>query len=146
MDPVSVIGAAASVGGLIDVVSKSIKLITELRGQWKDADLGFVNLASQLVVLKAGLLKVKEWTEVVADEAHHQLVMDLDSVLLCCGTLVGRLTAQLGDLRRNQSSSGQLSRLGKIRLVLGGRNMEEIQKMIERQVSTLNLLLNACSR
>ena len=143
-DPISVLGAAASNAGLVYVLSRCSSVIGELRGQWKDADFTFVNLTSQLLVLKVGLTKVREWTEMGVDEAHHQLVMDLDSVILCCKALVDKLDAQLQGLRRNQD--GQLSRMGKMKLVLGGRNMDEIQKMIERQTNTLTLLLTVCNR
>ncbi len=105
----------------------------------------FINLSSELTLLKAGLIKVKEWME-TSHEAHHQLIMDLDSVLVCCKTLVDTLDGQLEGLRRNRGSSGQLSRLGKLKLVLGRHSMEDIQKMIERQTNTLTLLLTACNR
>jgi len=144
-DPLSCLGAAASVAGIIDILSRSIGMISQLSDHWKDADLLFASIKTQLQVLRSALAEVKSWAESVgAEEAYHQLTMDLDSVLSCCRSLASRINDHLLSLPRG--STGQLNKLGKLKLVLGGRNLDDIQKMIERQISTLTLLLTACRR
>lgn len=143
-DPLTCIGAAASVGGIIDMLSRSISLISWVAEQWKDAQLAFLSLQTQLRVLRGALSEIQKWFQSSgADEVHHQLTMDLDSVLLCCKSLVSRLDSHLGSLRRD--ASGQLGTIAKVKLILGGRNIGEIQKMVEQQTGALNLLLTACN-
>ena len=144
-DPLSCIGAAASVAGIIDMLSRSIGLMGWVAEQWKDADLAFLSLQAQLQILRGALAEVKKWFESLGDQdVHHLLTMNLDSVLLCCKTLVSRLDSHLTDLHR--TATGKLSTIAKVRLILGGRNIGEIQKMVEQQTGALTLLLTACNR
>ncbi|KAK4176597.1 putative guanine nucleotide-binding protein alpha-2 subunit [Triangularia setosa] len=140
-DPLSVVGAVGSVAGIIDVLARSISAITTLRSQYKDADLLFMNLTSQLSVLRTGLVKISEWAE-TEPEPHYQLKMDLDSVILCCQILASKLDSHLENLHQG---SLRLSSLGKLKLALNGPNIDAIQKMIGQQTATLTLLLAACN-
>jgi hypothetical protein len=143
-DPISCIGAVASVAGIIDILSRSIILVGRLTEQWNDAQLAFISLQTQLQALKIALDQIRKWLELPeAVEVHHQLTMDLDSIILCCNALVSRLESHLTALDRD--SSGQLTRLGKFRLMAGGQNIGDIQKMVEQQTGALNLLLTACN-
>lgn len=143
-DPFSIIGTVASVGNIIELLGKSINTIRELQTKWQDADLISLSLASQMGVLRAALIKIQDWIEADPSEAHHQLIMDLDSSLLCCKTLVGKIDGQLSTLQQN-SSDGSLATASKIKLILGSHDIEGLQKMIERQTNTLTLLLTACT-
>ncbi|KAH7417740.1 hypothetical protein BKA64DRAFT_652786 [Cadophora sp. MPI-SDFR-AT-0126] len=143
-DPLTIVGTVASVGAIIELLSKSISTIRELQAQWQVADLATLSLGSQMGVLKAALTKIQEWIETGPSEAHHQLIMDLDSSLLCCKTLVGKIDAQLSALQ--QKSDGSLGMASRIKLVLTSHDIEGIQKMIERQTNTLTLPLTACNR
>jgi len=143
-DPLTCIGAAASVGGIVDMLSRTINLINWVAEQWKDAQLAFLSLQTQLLVLRAALSEIQKWFQSSgAYGVHHQLTMDLDSVLLCCKSLISRIDSHLSGLRRD--ASGQLGTIAKVKLVLGGRNIGEIQKMVEQQTGALNLLLTACN-
>ncbi|EXJ67286.1 guanine nucleotide-binding protein subunit alpha, other [Cladophialophora psammophila CBS 110553] len=104
-DPISIIGTVGLVANIIDVVGKTNSTIRELRNDWKEADLTFLSLTTQLTALRAALIKIKEW-------------MDSD----------------LGDARYH-----------KAKLALGGKNVDNIQKLIEQQTSALTLLLTACN-
>lgn len=141
-DPLSIFGAVGSVAGLIDVLSRSIGLVGDLRAQYKGADLMLMSLNSQLLALRTGLAKIWEWAETIPGGVHYQLIMDLDSVILCCQTLASKLDSQLLGL---QQSGRRLSSVGKLKLVLNGRTIDDIQKMIERQTGALTLLLTACN-
>ncbi|KAK4187763.1 G-protein alpha subunit-domain-containing protein [Podospora australis] len=94
-DPLSILGAVVSVAGLIDILSRAIGVINDLRAQYKDADLMLMSLKSQLLVLRTGLSKIWDWAETNPTSTHYQLFMDLDSVILCCQTLTSRLDSQL---------------------------------------------------
>jgi hypothetical protein len=62
-DPLTIIGTVASVGAIIDLLSKSISTIRELQAQWQDADLASLSLGSQMGVLRVALTKIQEWIE-----------------------------------------------------------------------------------
>jgi len=145
-DPLSSLGAAASIPGIIGILSRSIYVANEVRNQWKDANLSVVGLCSQLQILRGALIEVKIWAESVgAKEIHHpQLVMELDSVLSCCRPLASRIDSKLQSLHRGVD--GRLSKLAKVKLVLDGRNIDDIQKMIDRQINSLMLLMTASQR
>ncbi|KAK0664639.1 putative guanine nucleotide-binding protein alpha-2 subunit [Cercophora samala] len=140
-DPLSIVGAVGSVAGIIDVLTRSISAIATLRSQYKDADLLFMNLTSQLGVLRTGLVKIAEWAE-TEPEPHYQLKMDLDSVILCCQILASKLDSHLESLHQGRV---RLSSLGKLKLALNGPNIDAIQKMLGQQTATLTLLLAACN-
>lgn len=142
-DPLVIIGAAASVVSIIDVLARSISTVRELRDQWKDADFTILNLVAQLTALKAALTKIKEWTDTELAEAHHQLIMDIDDSVACCRILVGKVDTLLSELQ--QKPNGTLDWLARAKLLLGSKSMDDLQKMIERQTCALTLLLTACN-
>ena len=143
-DPISIIGATASVLSIIDVLAKTIGAIHSLRGQWKDADMALLSLNSQLSALRAALGKIKEWMESSIEEIHHQLVLDLGTSITCCEILASRVYGLLTNLQK--TSNGKLATAAKARFVFKSSEMTGLQKMIDRQTSTLTLLLTACNR
>ncbi|KAF4625325.1 hypothetical protein G7Y89_g12839 [Cudoniella acicularis] len=142
-DPLSIIGAAASIAGIMDLVGKTVSTLRELHGQWKEADFTFLNLISQLTALRAGLDKISEWMEVEMGEPHHQLVMDLEVSISCCMMLVSKLDAHAEELQRD--ANDKLVFWGKMKMVVKNGTLEELQKMVERQTIGLTLLLTACN-
>jgi hypothetical protein len=46
MDPFTIVGTIGAIAHIVDLVSKSIKAIGELRGRWKEADLTLLSFAS----------------------------------------------------------------------------------------------------
>ncbi|KAF4630898.1 hypothetical protein G7Y89_g7233 [Cudoniella acicularis] len=144
-DPISIIGAVASIVGIIDIVSKTISELRELHSQWKEADFTFVNLISQLTALRAGLDKIREWIDIVdrLTEPHHQFVMDLEASISCCRMLVSRLDSHVAEFR--QDTNGKLNFQSKMKLIAKNGTLEELQRMVERQTIGLTLLLTVCN-
>jgi len=145
VDPISLIGTAGSVANIIDVVAKTIDTIRELANEYKDADLRFFSLVSQLTALRAAFDKILEWMGMDMDpgDPHHQLIMDLDLSMTCCRMLVGKIDDMLAELR--QEDDGKLDFASKVKLVFGSKNINGIQKLIEQQTGALTLLLTACN-
>jgi guanine nucleotide-binding protein G(i) subunit alpha len=139
VDPLSILGAAASIVGIIDCLSQSISTINDFRERWKDSDLTVLNLASQLTLLRAALRILSN----DVDEVHHQLIMDLDGSIYCCKTLADEIELHLAQLK--QPPNGALKLSAKVKVVFGTKSMDQMQKMIERQTSALTLLLAACN-
>lgn len=89
------LGVAASIISIIDVLGTCSSSLLELHGQWKDADLTLLDLISQLTSLKTALVRIKEWTETAVEEPHHQLTMDLEASVTCCKFLAIRMDDEL---------------------------------------------------
>ena len=59
-DPLNVIGAAASVASIVELLGKTIRGLHTLHSCWKEADFTFSNLISQLTALKVALSNLQE--------------------------------------------------------------------------------------
>ncbi|KAF2114217.1 G-protein alpha subunit-domain-containing protein [Lophiotrema nucula] len=141
-DPLSIIGAVGAVANIIDLVTKTIDSLREVRGRWKEVDLAFLSLASQLTALRAALKKIQEWaTSDLSQESDYQALMDLDMSINCCSLLVEKFDAFLSGL--TETPDAPLNFTGKLKFSFGIKDLEGIQKMVEGQVSALTLLLTA---
>ena len=89
MDPLSALGAAGAVEGLIDVAGRCVSSLHAMQQRWKDADLTVALLASQTSTLKAALGQISDWINTTVDiQTDHQLVMDLELALRSCRLLL----------------------------------------------------------
>jgi hypothetical protein len=142
-DPITIIGTVGAVANIIELVSKTINSIHDLRGKWKEADLAFLSLASQLTTLRAALTKIQEWSDdELSAYSDYQLIMDLDLSISCCRLLVCKLDDFFSKL--DQSTNKPFDIAGKVKFVFGTKKLEDVQKMVERQISVLTLLLTSC--
>jgi|SRR5579862_3720083 len=142
-DPITILGTAGAVTDIIGVVGKTVKSLRDLHDRWRDADFTVLNLITQLTALKAALSKIQEWIDSDPAEQHHQLVMDLDMSMTCCRMLISKMDAQVSELHRTADEALDLG--SRIKIVFGNKANEDLQKVIERQISALNLLLTACN-
>jgi guanine nucleotide-binding protein G(i) subunit alpha len=76
-------------------------------------------------------------------DPYYQLVMDLDVSMSCCRLVMGEIEAMIAELRKDEG--GKLDVQSKVKLVLGRKNMDGLQKSVERQTNALTLLLTACN-
>ena len=142
-DPITIIGTAGAVSNIVELLNSTIGSLRRLCAQWRDADLMFLNLVAQMTALKAALSKIQDWAESESEDPHHQLIMDLDLSLECCRAFVQRIDLQVSGLRLKETL--KLDKASRAKLLFGGKSMEEIQKMLERQTNALSLLLTACN-
>lgn len=142
MDPVSAIGLASSLLGIIDVAARSISALRALQQRWKVADLTISLVISQLTTLKAALNQIKEWISTSLNSIqHYQLVMDLGASLESCETLLHFIDGQLSHLDFNDSND--LSIESKIKVALQDKAVKECATHLANQSTALNLLLTA---
>lgn len=140
-DPITIIGTAGAAANVLSALTSTIDTFRKLWIEWRDADFVFLNLIAQLTALRAAVDKIHKW--ILADtEAHHQLIMDLDLSLYCCQMLFEKIDSRLSELCLNDDG---LDSLSKIKLIFGGKSVDNIQKMIEQQTNALTLLLTACN-
>jgi hypothetical protein len=142
-DALTIIGTAASVVQIVEVLAKTLSRLSELNERWRQADCTFINLIAQLSALKAALNKIQEWMDADIDETHHQLVMDLGLSIECCRVLIDKMDSEVSGLHR--SADNGLNSQGKIKLMIKNGKLEELQKMVERQTNALTLLLTVCN-
>lgn len=143
-EALAIFGSAASVIGILDVLGRATTTLLDVRARWKDADTSLLGFTAQLGVLRTALTKIKEWMENYVDETHHQLVMDLEASLQCCHVLAVRIEEELANLQI--LPNGKLSKSAKAKWLSKSGGLTEIQQMVDRQTSTLTLLLTACNR
>ena len=91
------IGLAGSVLGIVNVITKSIKILRKLQLQWQGADWTISSLLGQLSTLKLALTEITNWIslDLAADAQHHQLADGLCTSLDCCRTLTSFLDAHI---------------------------------------------------
>ena len=143
MDPVSAIGSAGAVVGLIDVATRTLSYLRTLQQQWKLADLTLNLLIGQLSTLNAALDQISQWisTSLPFDQQHHQLVMDLGNALESCKALLICIDDHISALRWNENES--LTFQSKARAILRDQNMKDLLNHLNNQSGALNLLLTA---
>lgn len=142
-EALAVLGGLGSIFSIVDGISKVIGMISDLRTKWDDADLTLLSLASQLTALRAASAKIQEWIDQDLQDAHHQLVMDLDVSVSCCRLLICKIESFFTDLA--QLTEKPLDLRNKFKVVFGSAGPESVQRLVERQTSALTLLLTACN-
>jgi guanine nucleotide-binding protein G(i) subunit alpha len=145
-DPLTIVGTAASIAGIVEALAKTVSTLHELHSRWKQADFIFINLIAQLTALKAALGKLEEWMASDLDKSqdpHHQLVMDLEVSVTCCWMLFHKMDSEVSELYRNADNT--LDSQSKLKLLVKNGTLEGLQKMVEQQTGALTLLLTVCN-
>lgn len=145
MDPVTIIGTAASITSTVEVICKAMKSLRELYERWQDVDLTILSLISQLNVLKAALNKIGDWIsdDLTTLPQHHQLVIDLEDSTACVRMLIKSIDIQLSSPELSTGNSLVFS--SKMTMMLEDISDSKFQTLIDRQISALTLLLTACN-
>ena len=142
MEPVTAIGLAGSIAGLIEVAAQSISTLRTLQHRWKAVDLTISLLISQLTTLRTALNQIEEWTATSLNASqHYQLIIDLQASLESCEMLLLVIDGQLKGL--DWSDSSVLSFESKVKIMLQDKNIKECTNHLGNQSTALNLLLTA---
>ena len=140
MEPVTAIGLAGSVIGLIDVTARSISALRALQHRWKAADLTINLLISQLMILRAALNQLEEWITASPNaNQHYQLIIDLGATLESCEILLLFIDGKLNELDWNDNNI--LSFESKIKIALQDGAVKEYATHLANQSTAINLLL-----
>ncbi|KAF2002478.1 hypothetical protein P154DRAFT_574048 [Amniculicola lignicola CBS 123094] len=143
-EPLTIIGAMGAIGSIIDVVAKSLKSLDIIRNKWGNLDLTVLSIHSQLTALRAALTKIQEWMAQDLQGAHNQLIMDMDVSLSCCRLLTAKIEEVLSRVDHGLVTS-PLNSSQKLKMLYTEGKIDDIEKMLNRQVSALTLLLTACN-
>ncbi|KAF5611414.1 GNA-3 g alpha subunit GNA-3 [Fusarium subglutinans] len=142
-DPLSIIGTAGAIANIIDVLTKTISTVCDMRQAWKVADLAVFAFENQLNLLKLALFEIQKWTESRSSEQSHQLVMQVDSCVTCCRLLIGKIDSEVSQFQK--TAAGGLELGSRLSFLFKTKDMEQIQRMVDQQTHTLTLLLSACN-
>lgn len=63
MDPISIIGLAASISGLVDITTRSILALVDLQGKYSDLEFKIGQIAGQLSTVRTALKRIKDLVE-----------------------------------------------------------------------------------
>lgn len=146
MDPVSIIGLLSTAGTIAATVTCTIKSLSQLRGQYEDADLRIRLLIGELSAVKSALTQIHDWTHYL-DDGHKQrdvlegLQISLDGCQLAMDALAEEINLLLVG-----TSSGDGSGMGfkrRAKYVWNENTLKEHENRLRAQISALQLLLQA---
>jgi hypothetical protein len=143
MEPLSILGAAAAIVGIIDVATKSINSLRRLQQQWSGTDSTVSLLVAQLNTLNAALNQISEWMSMSLETVpqHHQLIIDLDTSLKSCKILILFIDSHLSRLEWDITNTLTLE--SKVRALLKDKSITDCVNHLHGQIAALNLLLTA---
>lgn len=103
-------------------------------------------LITQLGTLKAALGQIAEWINscLAADpHQHYQLIIDLESALSCCKTLITLMDRHISKLEWNDHIDQPISFERRVRVALKDGAIKDCLNHLGNQTNALNLLLTA---
>ncbi|KAF4993760.1 hypothetical protein FGRMN_6234 [Fusarium graminum] len=141
-DPLSIIGTAGAIANIVDVLTKTITTVCDMRQAWKIADLTVLTFENQLNLLKVALGQIQKWAT-SSKERGREIDMQVDSCVTCCRLLIGKIDSEMSQFER--TIAGNLNTASKFSLFFKSNDMEQIQRMVDQQTQALTLLLSACT-
>jgi hypothetical protein len=133
------LGAVGAIVGLIDVATRSILALADLRRQFKDADMTITLLSGQIIAVRSALTQIQTlWSP--DRESYYLSVLNLDISLKCCELLLEKLDEQLQHVNRREDED-HATFTKRARVVLESKGTEECLTRLDRQINALNLMV-----
>ena len=146
MDPISVIGLLSTAGTIASTITVTIKRLSDIRGQLRDADVRIRLLIGELSAVKSALNQINDWTHYL-DDSHRQadvvqgLQISLEGVQLAMDALAEEVRLMLGSTTP-ESTLTQDVRL-RIKYAWKESSLTEHENRLRAQIAALHLLLQA---
>ena len=146
MDPVSVVGLLSAAGTIASTITITIKRLSEIRGQLRDADVRIRLLIGELSAVKSALNQINDWTHYL-DDSHRQadvvkgLQISLEGVQLAMDALAEEVRLMLGDTTPEPTLTQDV-RL-RIKYAWKESSLTEHENRLRAQIAALHLLLQA---
>ena len=146
MDPISIVGLLSVAGTIAGTVTSTIKGLSQLRGQYQDADLRIRLLIGELSTVKSALNQIHDWTHYL-DDTHKQadviegLRVSLDGCQLAMDALAEEVKLLVGDATPGMGVT--LGFRNKARYAWDEKTFQEHEGRLRAQVAALQLLLQA---
>ncbi|RGP78862.1 hypothetical protein FLONG3_3061 [Fusarium longipes] len=142
-DPLTIIGTAGAIANIIDVLTKTITVVFDMRQAWKIADLTVLSFENQLNLLLFALCEIQKWAAFKSDGQSPQLGMQVDKCVAYCRLLIAKIDQEVSQFEK--TISGELEFSSKLTLLFKTKEMEQINRMVDQQTQALTLLLSACN-
>ena len=138
-----VVGVASAILGIIDVATRSISTLADVKRRFKEADIILELLSSQLITIRTALDQIHCLiNETLSEDGQHiTLILSLESTIKCCNLLIRLLVENIAKLEYSENDS--LSFENKVRSLLHSNGIGECQSRLDRQINALNLVLTA---
>ena len=146
MEPISVIGLLSTAGTLASAITVTIKSLSDLRGQYKDADLRIRPLIGELSTVKSALTQINDWTHYL-DDTHQQsdvvagLKISLEGCQLALDALAEEVQSLLGGAIPDSSLS--MGFRMRTRYVWSESSLKDHESRLRAHIAALQLLLQA---
>jgi hypothetical protein len=142
--PVTVFTAAASATNLIGLLGRTLDNVYAVR-HLPDLDFILPIMVSQLTVWRAALTKIREWAEIESEVEgdHYEILSPLSSILGSCQMLATKVDGGIQEVQKLSTAVGLVTENEDFQTSIA--EMGKLQNFMDRQTSTLNLLLTACN-
>lgn len=145
MEPVSIIGVAASAFALADRLGKTLKFILQLSTKFKYADAKITLLIGYLASINAAIFEIAKIVETLSEHTKYEKLVDsLNTALECTKFSLSFLESKIEGLRSD--SQDEMSTIDKITMILKDGELKEYIDGIGSYVNALNLLLNTFAK
>lgn len=151
MDPVTVLGVAASALQIAQFIGSTIQGLHTLRGKFKDADITIRLIISKLSTIKAAVFQIRDWAEFNSHDSpkERQFMNGLHVALDGCQAAIDVLSEEVKDLTvatRDSNNDGMpiaLGVRGRVAALWSEDTMKAHEDRLHGQVQALQLLLMA---
>ena len=141
-----IIGLLSTAGTLATTITYTIKSLSDLRDQYRDADLRIRLLIGELSTVKSALNQINDWTHYL-DDTHRQadvvdgLKVSLEGCKLAMDALADEVQLLVG-IRPPRSTSAPGFRT-KTKYAWNESSLQEHENRLRAQIAALQLLLQA---
>ncbi|KAI9701581.1 MAG: hypothetical protein M1836_001637 [Candelina mexicana] len=143
MEPISVLGAAASAITVVQLCTDSLEALFQLRDKYKNADLTVRLLITQLSTLRTALSQISEWVNDSVHDATSELVLDLTTSLDGCRFLMETLNDRLKCLESDDAKP--LTMRKRTLMIWREKERTDFLALLGHNIAALQLLLTAMS-
>ncbi|ESZ93925.1 hypothetical protein SBOR_5684 [Sclerotinia borealis F-4128] len=150
MDPVTVLGVAASALQVAQFIGSTIQGLHTLRGKFRDADTTIRLLISKLSTIRAAVFQIRDWAEFNSHDSpkERQFMDGLHVALDGCQAAIDVLSEEIKDLTVTTKDSSVempiiLGMRGRVAALWSEDTMKAHEDRLHGQVQALQLLLMA---
>lgn len=141
MEPISILGAAASAITVVQLCTQSLNSLLRLQKRFRNADLTVRLLVTQLSTLRTALNQISDWVDKSVHGALSRILPDLNMSLDGCRFLIETLNDRLSRLEYDEDTA--LSMRKRAQTVWDEKERTEFLTLLGHNISALQLLLTA---
>ncbi|KAK4696321.1 hypothetical protein P7C71_g1573, partial [Lecanoromycetidae sp. Uapishka_2] len=141
MEPVSILGAAASAATVVQLCTTGLQSLTRLQHKFSNADLTVRLLITHLSTLRTALGQICEWVEKHAKLSLKNVLPDLTASLDGCKFLIETLNDRLDSLAYDDIKG--FGMLKKTRMIWAEKERQSFSTLLGHNIAALQLLLTA---